>query len=154
MLARRGRRRIVLAIALIGVVFGVAGPVVAQIDDDQLTASRFSILVGGQEVATFDSLIELTRTLRGKPAVELDGPYTEDDSEEDWLQEAQRDPTAGRKNFVLIAYSTDSVPVARYYFTKGSPVTIRIHGLKAGASEVLLLRVKFTAEGITRVPPA
>jgi hypothetical protein len=152
MLARRGPRRVALAIALIGVGLVFAGPVIAVTSPDPITAARYSIVIDGTEIATFNSLIDLTRSLSGEPSVELEGPYTTNNAVESWLEQAQSDPTTGRKNFDLIAFSTEGTPVARYKFTKGSPATIHIQGTKAGASDVLSILVKFTAKRVTRVP--
>jgi hypothetical protein len=151
MLTRRGPRRVVLAIGLIALSAGITVPVLAQSNDDPLTASTFSIQVGNQEVARFDHLVDLTRTLHGEPALELVGPYTSDRYVENWLQGVQRGPSTGR-NFVLTAYSTEGAPVAKYSFVKGVPETVHVEGSKAGASDILNLRVRFTAERVTRIP--
>ena len=156
MLLRASTRRFVLAVAVVGVGVMSAGPGIAGSaprPGGPLVAARYSIVVDGVEVASFNHLVAMTRDFNKSPTVEFQGPYTQSMAIENWYQAAKQNPTTGRKDFVLIMSDSAGTAVAKYNFTKGSPSTIVVTGTSAGGSDVLHLDVTFTGEHVQRVSP-
>jgi phage tail-like protein len=142
---------------------------------DAITASRFSIVIDGYQIASFSELVGIVSEVepvelmestdkeiriaklpgKNKPPM-LTFKKGKDQSMEMWLwHEAVRagDIIAARKSCSLVMYSTDGKPVARYYLEKAWPSKVEISALKAGASEVLMESVTLVCEHIQRVAP-
>jgi phage tail-like protein len=138
-------------------------------------AARFSITIDGVEIASFSELVELfsgidpsalalgsdqkgrlaLKKLPGKrvpPTVTLRRGHTNDSAVFAWHSDALRAAT-GRRDAVLVAFSTVGEPVARYTLESAWPSLIEISGLKAGASEVLMETVTIVCEDIQPVGP-
>jgi phage tail-like protein len=142
---------------------------------DAITASRFSIVIDGYQIASFSELVGITTEVepvelmestdkavmlkklpgKTKPAT-LTLKRGKNQSMELWLwHEAvlMGDILAARKSCSLVMYATDSTPVARYYLEQAWPSKLEIGALKAGASEVLMETVTLVCEHIQRVAP-
>ena len=138
-------------------------------------AARFSITIDGVDIASFSELVELSsgidpsalalggdqkgrlalKKLPGKrvpPTVTLRRGHTNDSAVFAWHSDALRAAT-GRRDAVLVAFSTVGEPVARYSLESAWPSLIQISGLKAGASEVLVETVTIVCEDIQPVSP-
>ncbi|MFG2794548.1 phage tail protein [Streptomyces sp. NPDC048419] len=142
---------------------------------DVLTASRFSVVIDGYEIASFSELSGITtevepvdymsssdqeviiKKLPGKrkpPTVVLKRGKTEGVELWAWHQTVLLgDIVAARKSASLVMYSADGKPVARYYLEHAWPAKIEIGALKAGSSEVLMETVTIVCENIQRVAP-
>ena len=142
---------------------------------DAITASRFSIVIDGYQIASFAELIGITTevepvellestdkevTLKKLPGKKKPPTLTlkrgKNQSMELWIwHEAvlQGDIMAARKSCSLVMYSTDGKAVARYHLEMAWPSKLEIGGLKAGASEVLMETVTLVCEHIQRVAP-
>jgi phage tail-like protein len=142
---------------------------------DAITASRFSIVIDGYQIASFSELIGITTEVepvelmestdkavmlkklpgKTKPAT-LTLKRGKNQSMELWLwHEAvlQGDIMAARKSASLVMYATDGTAVARYYLENAWPSKLEVGALKAGASEVLMETVTIVCEHIQRVAP-
>ena len=142
---------------------------------DAITASRFSIIIDGYQIASFAELVGITTEVEPVELMEstdkevmlkkLPGkrkPPTltlkrgKNQSMELWLwHEAvlMGDIIAARKSCSLVMYATDGTPVARYHLEMAWPSKLEIGALKAGASEVLMETVTLVCEMIQRVAP-
>jgi phage tail-like protein len=140
---------------------------------DAITASRFSIVIDGYQIASFSELVGITTEVEPVELLEstdkevmmkkLPGktkPPTltlkrgKNQSMELWLwHEAvlMGDIMAARKSCSLVMYATDGTPVARYHLEMAWPSKLEIGALKAGASEVLMETVTIVCENIQRV---
>jgi phage tail-like protein len=142
---------------------------------DAITASRFSIVIDGYQIASFSELVGITTEVEPVELLEstdkevmmkkLPGktkPPTltlkrgKNQSMELWLwHEAvlMGDIMAARKSCSLVMYATDGTPVARYHLEMAWPSKLEVGALKAGASEVLMETVTLVCEHIQRVAP-
>ncbi|MCW2597363.1 MAG: hypothetical protein QOF92_4236 [Pseudonocardiales bacterium] len=142
---------------------------------DAITASRFSIVIDGYQIASFAELVGITtevepvelmestdkevrlKKLPGKrkpPTITL--KRGKNQSMELWLwHEAvlMGDIMAARKSCSLVMFATDGTAVARYHLEMAWPSKLEIGALKAGASEVLMETVTLVCEHIQRVAP-
>ncbi|MCW2657941.1 MAG: hypothetical protein JWR06_2134 [Jatrophihabitans sp.] len=142
---------------------------------DAITASRFSIVIDGYQIASFAELVGITtevepvelmestdkevrlKNLPGKrkpPTITL--KRGKNQSMELWLwHEAvlMGDIMAARKSCSLVMFATDGTAVARYHLEMAWPSKLEIGALKAGASEVLMETVTLVCEHIQRVAP-
>lgn len=142
---------------------------------DAITASRFSIVIDGYQIASFSGLIGITTEVepvellqstdtavvlkklpgKTKPAT-ITLKRGKNQSMELWLwHEAvlMGDIMAARKSCSLVMYATDGTAVARYYMENAWPSKLEVGALKAGASEVLMETVTIVCEHIQRVAP-
>ena len=142
---------------------------------DAITASRFSIVIDGYQIASFAELIGITTevepvellestdkevTMKKLPGKKKPPTLTlkrgKNQSMELWMwHEAvlQGDIMAARKSASLVMYATDGTAVARYYLENAWPSKLEVGALKAGASEVLMETVTIVCEHIQRVAP-
>jgi phage tail-like protein len=143
--------------------------------NDAITASRFSIVIDGYQIASFSELVGITTEVepvelmestdksvvlkklpgKTKPAT-LTLKRGKNQSMELWLwHEAvlMGDIMAARKSCSLVMYATDGTPVARYHLEMAWPSKLEVGALKAGASEVLMETVTLVCEHIQRVAP-
>ncbi|MEU6284001.1 phage tail protein [Streptomyces sp. NPDC047028] len=143
--------------------------------NDVLTASRFSVVIDGYEIASFSELSGITTEVepvdylsssdkeliikklpgrRKPPTVVLKRGKTSGVELWAWHQTVLLgDILAARKSASLVMYSSDNKPVARYYLSDAWPSKIEIGALKAGSSEVLMETVTLVCENIQRVAP-
>lgn len=143
--------------------------------NDVLTASRFSVVIDGYEIASFSELSGITTEVepvdylsssdkeliikklpgrRKPPTVVLKRGKTAGVELWAWHQTVLLgDIMAARKSASLVMYSSDNRPVARYYLSDAWPSKIEIGALKAGSSEVLMETVTLVCENIQRVAP-
>ena len=138
--------------------------------DDQTTVARFSLTIDGIEVASFGDLggivsgidpsgLELAAgtiklpAKRVPPSVTLTRGMTNGTELWSWHDAALSGSAGGRRDVVLVMYSTEGTPVARFNLENSWPSKLQIGALKAGASEVLLETVTLVCEHIQRVAP-
>ena len=137
---------------------------------EDMTASRFSIVVDGHEIAAFAELKGISsgydidfiesdgRRLavpgkRPPPTVTLKRGMTSDLELAAWHQLAMNDWSAARKSASLVMYDATGVPVARYHLENAWPAKLEIGSLRAGASEVLMETVTLVCDHLQRVAP-
>jgi phage tail-like protein len=137
---------------------------------EDTTASRFSIVVDGQQIATFAELQGISsgydidfiesdgRKLavpgkRPPPTVTLKRGMTSDLELAAWHELAMNDWSAARKNASLVMYDATGAPVARYRLDNAWPAKLEIGSLKAGASSILLETVTLVCDHLQRVAP-
>jgi phage tail-like protein len=140
-----------------------------------ITANRFSLVVDGVEIATFNELSGIVaevdaseywessqngvmvQKLPGKlkpPSVVLRRGMNGSMELWNWHEAVRRGTLSGaRRSCSLIMFNSAGQPVARYFLTNAWPSKIELTGLKAGASETLVETVTITAESIQRVAP-
>ena len=142
-----------------------------------LTAARFSLIIDGVEVAAFNELVSLktqtdpnatdsskkevgyyssplTGSTRG-PHVILKRGMTGAMELWAWHQAAaEGQMAAARKSVSLVMYSTENVPVARFWLTNAWPLSVEATALKAGSSEIVQETVTLASEKIQRVSPS
>jgi phage tail-like protein len=140
-----------------------------------ITASRFSIVIDGYEIASFSELqeinteFELTQYLEsgtaGTTSNTLPGKYKVptvtlkrgmNGSLELWSwHEAARvgNLAAARRSCSLVMYSAEGKPVGKYWLEKAWPQKMDLAGLKAGTSVALIETVTLACEHIQRVAP-
>lgn len=117
---------------------------------------RYSLVVDGQEVATFS---EATFNARANPpTVVLKGGRPIGQNLRVWHEAAHtiqqgRPAPQSRKSASIVMYNYDGQPVARYHIENAWPSKMEIGGLRADSNEGLLETVTLTAERIQRVAP-
>ena len=139
-----------------------------------LTASRFSVVVNGTEVAAFNELVSLESEIDpGASAGATRGPAAQPSSTTllphvtlkrgmtggmeiwSWHQAAVAGPLDGaRKAVTLAMYNTEGAPVARFLLARAWPASVEVTALKAGASEILQETVTFVCDNIRRASPS
>jgi phage tail-like protein len=139
-------------------------PAQAQTTQDPLTAAKFSLVVDGQEIASFNELGGVTSSIKlprvdGKAAqleplsIVLKRGASQDLAMSSWHRAATTQVTGYRKNATLIFYNTDNSPVARFNLNNAWPAEYHLTSLKAGSSEIVYESVTLTASSFERVPP-
>jgi phage tail-like protein len=133
---------------------------------------RFSLLSGGDEIASFAELgtivsgidpseLEATTTaptrlkkLPGKrtpPTVVLKRGMTKNIELGAWHEAALAGSSGARKSAELVMFASDGAPVARYHLVNAWPAKLEIGALKAGSSEELTETVTIVSDKIHRV---
>ncbi len=137
---------------------------------DDMTASRFSIVVDGQQIATFGELQGITsgydvdfiesdgRKLavpgkRPAPTVTLKRGMTSNLELAAWHELAMTDWSAARKTASLVMYNATGTPLARYSLENAWPAKLEIGSLRAGASSVVMETVTLVCDRLQRVAP-
>jgi phage tail-like protein len=163
-----------ITVAVVGAMsLAVASPAAAQ--SDPISASRFSLVVDGVQIATFSELSGMSSDIEASEYWETKGDAVNvkkvagkthpptvtlkrgmNGSLELWSwHEAVRTGSlaAARRSCSLVMSNAEGQVVARYWLEKAWPSKIELAGLKAGASEALMETVTLTAEYIQRVSP-
>ena len=137
---------------------------------DDLTASRFSLVADGHEIAAFAELQGITsgynidfiesdgRRLavpgkRPPPTVTLKRGMTSDLELAAWHELAMSDWSAARKNASLVMYDATGTPVARYHLENAWPAKLEIGSLRVGSSSVVMETVALVCDRLQRVSP-
>jgi len=164
---------ILLAIAAVGAAWATgdhrSG---AGAQNDAITAARFAIVIDGNEIASFGTLVGISSgaesteyiqtsttfpvgKLPGRhkpPSVTLSRGFSTSLQLWSWHQAVlQGQSTAARKSVALIAYDSTGKPVAKYWLTQAWPSRILVTGKRAGAAEALTETVTLVCENIQRV---
>jgi phage tail-like protein len=151
------------------------GAASAQTTTAPVTASRYALLVDGQEIATFTELAGIVaevdptdywQTSASGPTIsKLPGKQKPETivlkrgmtgSLELWSwHQAVRvgQVAAARRNCSLVMYSPAGKPVVKYFLSNAWPSKIEMSTLKAGGSDVLMETVTLVAENLQRVAP-
>jgi phage tail-like protein len=138
-------------------------PAQAQTTQDPLTAAKFSLVVDGQEIASFNELGGITSSIKlpradGKAAqletlsIVLKRGLSEDLALSSWHREATTQLTGYKKNVTLVFYDTAGTPVARFNLNNAWPAEYHLSALKAGSSEIIYESVTLTGTSFQRVP--
>jgi phage tail-like protein len=138
-------------------------PAQAQTTQDPLTMAKASLVVDGQEIASFNELGGITSSIKlprvdGKAAqletlsIVLKRPASADLSMSDWHRAATTQVTGYKKNVVLLFYNTEGTPTARFYLNNAWPAEYHLDALKAGSSEIVYETVTLTGTSFQRVP--
>ena len=168
--AARSKGTWVAMLAALGLVLIVvltspgSHPKPAQAQEDAgLAVARASLLVDGQEIASFNELGGITSSIKlpradGKAAqldfsIVLKRGTSADLRMSDWHREATTQVTGYKKNVSLIFYNTEGTPVAKFWLTNAWPAEYHLSSLKAGSSEVIYESVTLTASSFERVSP-
>lgn len=144
----RATWRFGLATVLLSVGFLVGGVPAASAAKPTPRATqpaRYTIVIDGLAIASFDHLVKLTTQAGEPPTLELKGPYSANRSIEAWLRANATISGGQRKDFQLVKYTSKGGPVAGYEFQGGAPTKIRVTGDRAGGSDSLVWHVTFTA---------
>ena|SRR5215212_98503 len=139
-------------------------PAQAQTTQDPLTMAKASLVVDGQEIASFNELGGVTSSIKlpradGKAAqletlsIVLKRPASEDLAMSSWHRAATTQVTGYKKNVSIIFYNPEGAPVAKFWLTNAWPAEYHLTSLKAGSSEVIYESVTLTASSFERVSP-
>jgi phage tail-like protein len=138
-------------------------PAQAQPTQEPLQMARASLVVDGQEIASFNELGGITSSIKlpradGKAAqleplgIVLKRPATSDLSMSSWHRAATTQVTGYRKNVTLVFYNSEGTPTARFDLNNAWPAEYHLNSLKAGANELVYESVTLTASSFQRVP--
>jgi phage tail-like protein len=138
-------------------------PAQAQTTQEPLQMARASLVVDGQEIASFNELGGITSSIKlpradGKAAqleplgIVLKRPATSDLSMSSWHRAATTQVTGYRKNVTLVFYNSEGTPTARFDLNNAWPAEYHLNSLKAGANELVYESVTLTASSFQRVP--
>lgn len=120
------------------------------------SAARYSLVVDGQEIATFSEAVFNQRA--NPPTVVLKGGRPIGENLRVWHEAAHtvqqgRPAPQSRKSASIVMYNYDGQPVARYHLENAWPSSVPRGAMRAGAGEVLMETVTITTETIQRVAP-
>jgi phage tail-like protein len=164
-------RRLALATALAAVgVSAIATSGFGRLTGDPITATRYSITLDGNEIASFGELSGINQEVdavsywetpvserpakRKPPSVTLKRGLTGSMELWSWHEAVRMGTQAqARKSVSLVMYDPEGRPAARYWLQRAWPSKLDLAGLKAGSGEALMETVTLTAERIQRVAP-
>jgi phage tail-like protein len=157
---------LVLAAAALGNGITSVDPVGAQVPGpDPISASRFSLVIDGIEIAAFNELVALTSEVqltadkKAAPqqlvSVVLKRGQTASMELWAWHAAAAAGQTAAsRKTCSIVMYGADGSPVARYWLTNAWPSKLALDSVQAGSAEILYEVLTITADLLQRVAAA
>jgi phage tail-like protein len=156
--------------ALIAVALAVGGGALATVSlgaiSEPVVAARYSLSIGGADVAFFGDLKTITSEITPatttstgaygtpKPAVIIfERALTDDLALSAWHQQALAGQTAARKNATLTAFGPDGAAVAQWLLEAAWPAKLEVHGVASGTGgQALTETVTLTARTIKRAP--
>ena len=176
MISRVVSRRARLAVALL-VVAGtglIGGAAFGQSRNEAITASRFSLTVGGQEIASFSELVSIVEEIevvhqlvttptgqvvsqprpgsRNPPTIVLKREKTNGVEMQSWHDAAWRDLANGLRDAGLTVFDDKGRVTHRYQFTNAWPRKLETTmQITSGGAGVLMETVTMTCEFIQRV---
>jgi phage tail-like protein len=159
-----------LVAALVGLASLISSGAEAAASTDPPPAARFSIVVNGEEIASFSELAgiasgyeteylsvdqkETVLTVPARhtpPSVTLKRGLTSDVALWDWHADAIQNGSRAWKDAGLVMYDVEGRPVARFHLLNAWPSKLEVGELSAGGQEVAMETVTIVCERLQRV---
>lgn len=134
---------------------------------DQLSATRYSIVVDGIEVAAFNELVGLETEVEPAPPPSSGGLGTPKSPNVTlkrgmtgglelfaWHQSVRGGDPSARKRATLVMFDATGSPVARFEMQNAWPSKLLISPLETDSSELLFETATLVCESLGRVSPS